>query len=166
VPNLLPSDETAVNSLPERQEFQCREQRPVALVVVRHSSATTFLQREPRLGAIQGLNLAYIRQFLQELRIPRQLERFHPMRFEVVTCQMLLIVDLLTPWPAAINRQLLMGHPFGLRAKSRIHDCLDLPRFISCLASASRRHLPQTIQTFLLKRACHSVTVLRLVSRC
>jgi hypothetical protein len=45
---------------PSLKDLQGREQRrsAVALIVMRHGSATALLQRQTRLGAIQCLNLA------------------------------------------------------------------------------------------------------------
>src|ERR1041385_3247761 len=78
------------------EHIERREQsrRSVSLVVVGHGAAAPFLQRQPGLGALQSLNLAllvhtkhnrlvgriqiktdHVREFLEESRIARQLER-------------------------------------------------------------------------------------------
>ena len=79
------------------QQIESGEQsgRPVALVIVRHGSATALLQWQAGLGAVESLNLALfintkndgfvgwveieahnIGQFFEKLRITRQLEGF------------------------------------------------------------------------------------------
>src|SRR5664280_3677903 len=112
----------------------------VTLVIVGEGAATARLHRQSRLGAIQGLNLAFfidaqhqgffrriqvqshdILQFLDELRVPAELEGFRQMRFEVV----------LLPNPAhrGFAQALRPGHgprtPVGgigrLRMQRRLH---------------------------------------------
>src|SRR5438477_13215744 len=73
------------------------------------------------------------------------------MRFEVVTLPDIVNRRLTDSLAGGHQPATPMAHPFGFCAQSRIHDCLNLPRSISCLTAASRRHFPQTIQTFLLK---------------
>ena len=75
----------------------------MALIIVRHGAAPTVLHREARLGAIQGLDLAFlihaedegmlgrvqlqaydILHVLLEVRIPAERERADPLRLEAV----------------------------------------------------------------------------------
>src|SRR3989304_3306405 len=77
--------------------------RAVAFVVVRHGSATAFLQRKARLGAVQGLDLALlvdaqnqglvggiqiepddIDELLQEVFVAAEFEGLDQMGFQVV----------------------------------------------------------------------------------
>src|SRR3984893_15471204 len=126
------------------QDFQSGEQRgrSVALIVMRHGSATALFQRQARLGAIQRLNLTlfihaehnrllrriqieahHIGQLLQELGIPRQLESFHPMRFEIVTPPDVvdggLADSLKTSWPAWRTSSMEVAPPWASRRVKR-----------------------------------------------
>src|SRR5258706_2662046 len=87
------------------QDCQGREEccRPMEDIVMSEGSAPPLLERQTRLSAIQGLNLAllintedqalcwrievkanHVRQFLQELDIPRKLEASGLMGLEIV----------------------------------------------------------------------------------
>src|ERR1700733_13355604 len=87
------------------QQIEGTEQRshPVALVIVRHGSATALLEGQAGLRAVQSLNLALfintkndgfvgwieieadnIGQFFEKLRITRQLESLRAMGLNVV----------------------------------------------------------------------------------
>src|ERR1700675_4959751 len=80
-----------------------QRRRAVALIVVRHGSGTTLLQRQSGLGAIKRLNLALfvdrqddgvggridiepddVAQFVDEARVVGQLELAHPVRLQTV----------------------------------------------------------------------------------
>jgi len=87
------------------EHAQCREQgrRAVALIIVRHRATAAFLHREARLGAIQGLDLAFlvdaqdegmrgwvqvqahhILHFVLEVRVATELEGTDQMGLEAV----------------------------------------------------------------------------------
>ena len=91
------------------EDIHCGEQRrfAVPLVVVRHGSGATLLQRQSGLCAIKRLNLALfvdrqhdgvcgqidiepddVAQFVGETRIVGQLELAHPVRLQAMARQM------------------------------------------------------------------------------
>ena len=102
---VVPMARQAVTDHVPIKQAQRRKQggRAVALIIVRHGAAPTVLHREARLGAIQGLDLAFlihaedegmlgrvqlqaydILHFLLEVRIPAERERADPLRLEAV----------------------------------------------------------------------------------
>jgi hypothetical protein len=94
-----------------------QSRRSVPLVIVRHGSATPFLQGQAGLGAVQSLNLAFlihaehngligrveieaddVRQLFEKLRIARDsLNVLLRCGLMLWLCQRLLTVDLLMP---------------------------------------------------------------------
>ena len=102
----------------------------MAFVVMSEGAAAALLQRQAGLGAVKGLDLAllvhaqhqrvhwrveieanHIAQFLDKLRVSRELERLDTMRPTRCGCkpcarQIRLMVALLTPWALAMVRQL------------------------------------------------------------
>src|SRR5947208_9605748 len=107
--------------------------RTVAFVIVGHCAASPLLDRQPRLRAIQRLNLALF-VYAQDDRLLRGF-RYRPTTSVIfsrnfgsreslkvsVRCgcrlwarQILLTVDLLTPWLCAMVRQLQCVIPAGL----------------------------------------------------
>jgi len=135
-----------------------------------HGSATPFFQGQARLRAIQRLNLAlfihaehhrllwriYIQahdvgQFLEKLRIPRQLEGFDSMRFQIVTLPDIVDGGLADSLASGHEPATPLGHALGFAAERGIHNRPDLLRPISWFATSSRRHFPQTIQALLRK---------------
>ena len=125
----------ALTDNPALQNLQGGEQgrRSVALVIVRHGPATPLFQRQTGLRAIQGLDLALIIHaqhdrllrknkyrpttsvnFSKNLGSRDSLNVFTRCGLRLWLRQMLLTVDLLTPWLLAISRQLQWVIPFGL----------------------------------------------------
>ena len=154
------------------RHLQRRKQRggPIAFVVVRKGAAPAGLEGQPRLRAIQRLNLAlfidtqhhgvlrrrqihphHIRQLFQELGIAGEFEAFRPMRFELV----------LLPHP--LNRVLAdaprtrqgasapMRRALGLGLQRRLdnpgHRCLAIIGF----APPTGRNLPNATDSLLTK---------------
>src|SRR6202165_330334 len=63
--------------------------------------------------------------------------------------QILLTVDLLTPWLSAMVRATPMRHPRRFGLQGRIHDAGDLIDLIRRLPSASRSDIPKTVQALV-----------------
>src|ERR1041385_1267162 len=117
----------------------------VAFVVVRHGATPSLLERQPRLSAIQGLNLAlfihaqyqgllrgvevksnHVRKLLQKSRISGHLETLGPVWLQVMT--------LPDPVDSCFADSLLFSHaatapvggPFWLGLDGRIDDSVDV----------------------------------------
>ncbi len=167
---LMPMPLVALADDPALQDFQGGKQgrRAMALVVVRHRAAAPLLQRQARLRAIQGLNLAFfihaehhgllwriqiqadhIGQLLQKPGVARQLETLDPVRLEVVTAPD--VVDRGLAHALALRHESAtpVRHPLRLGLEGRVHDGFDLFRSIGGLAPATGRDLPQTLQAML-----------------
>ncbi|TKS58407.1 MAG: hypothetical protein EWM73_03544 [Nitrospira sp.] len=139
---LVPMPRHAVANDRAIEHAQGREQRggAVALVVVRHGSAAALLQGEARLGAVEGLDLAFlvdtqdqgfvrgievqaddIVELLDKMLVAAQLEGLDQMRLEVV------------PFPDAADGGLAqpvrLGHaagtPMGRRGRRGVEGRLD-----------------------------------------
>ena len=120
---LMPMTRHAIADDLAVEHVQCRKQcrGAIAFVIVGHRPATAFLQGKARLGAVQGLNLAFfvdtqhqgfvwwidvetnnVDEFFEEMFVATQLERFDQMGLEVV----------LLPYPAyrCLADTLCLGH--------------------------------------------------------
>src|SRR5271167_4556706 len=145
------------------QHVQSRKQRggAVTLVIVRPRAATAFLQRQPRLRAIQGLNLAlfiqtqhqrllrrvqiqahHIGQLLQKFCIPRELERLTQMRLELV--QLPQSIDRILTHPLRLGHQSAtpMCHALGLALQRRFNDPVSFGLIVLRFAPSPGSDLP------------------------
>ena len=164
VPAIALADDLAL------QNFQGGEQTggAIALVVVGHRAQTPFLHGQPRLGAVQSLDLGllvhaqhqglvgriqvqphHVGQLLQKLGIARELEALRAVRLQLVAAPDVADRGLahalgLRHLPAAP-----LSHPLGLGRERRLNDLLDLSRGVGRLASTPRCDLPQTLWTGL-----------------
>src|SRR2546422_305879 len=112
----------------------------IAFVVVRHRTASAFLQGQPRLGPIQRLNLAlfiqtqherlvgrvqiqphHIGQLLQEFRIPRQLKGAAQVRLEIVQLPQSVHCVLTDLLGLCHEPATPMGHALGLATQGRLN---------------------------------------------
>jgi hypothetical protein len=154
------------------QDFQCGKQGrgSVALVVMRHRSAAALFHGQARLRAIERLNLGllihaqhqrllrriqiqahHIRQFLQKLGVPRELERRVPMRLEMVTLPDVVDGRLAHPLGFGELPTTPLRHAFRLGTQRRRHDRRDLAPPVAWFAAPPRGHFPHTVQPLLGK---------------
>src|SRR5580658_100274 len=157
VPSVTFTDDLAVQEV-ER----CKERRgAVALVIVRHRAAATFLQRQARLSAIQGLNLALlvqaqhqsflrwiqiqpdnVGQFLQKFRIPRELKSTTQMRLEIVQLPQPIYRIFAHPLRLCHRPATPMRHARGLALQRSLNDALPRGSIVSGFSSSTRGDLP------------------------
>ena len=132
---------------PAVQKFQSSKQScgPVTLIIVSHRTATALFDWQPRLGAVEGLDLTFliqaqhhcllgriqiqphhVRQFFQKLRIPRQFEGLDSVWLQIVAAPD--GADSGFTQPLALRHQPAtpLGHSLRLRLQGGIHDVLDL----------------------------------------
>ena len=165
------------------EHAQGREQRggAVALVIMRHGPAAALLDRQPRLCAIQRLNLAlfvyaeddrllrriqiqthHIGHLFQKLRIARELKSFRAMRLQVVSTPDIVDRGLADALTLRHSPATPMRHPRRFGLQGRVHDIGDLLDLIGGLSSAPRSDVPQTIQTLVTEAFSprnHSVSI-------
>ena len=150
------------------EDVECGEQRgrTVALVIVRHRPGATWLHRQPRLGAVEGLDLAllidrkddrvggridietdHILELFGELWIVRQLERS-----DTVRCKLVGLQHALDRPQADPDR--LCEHPSGpmsggswRRPSHEVEDLLDDSGWERRLARRARLVAQQPINT-------------------
>jgi hypothetical protein len=166
MPRIAFSDHFAFGQLQRGKE----RGRPVPLVVVGHRSAATALERQSRLRAIQGLDLAlfintehqglggriqiqphHVGQLLQEVRVSGQLETRGAVRFDLMT--------LPDPVDRGLAHPLLLGHgaatPVGRPGRFALQRALNdgghLRARVSGFSSTPGSHFPQTRDAFLAK---------------
>src|ERR1700681_161505 len=129
-----------------------------------------LLNWQPRLGAIQGLNLAlfvhaeddwrlwrdpvkthHVGHLLQKLRVARQLESLRAMWLQIVGAPDIVdggLADALAPCHGPATP---VGHPCWLSLQGSLHNSGDLIYSINGLSSPPRSNVPQTVQTLLTK---------------
>src|SRR6516162_9081254 len=152
------------------QQFQGREQRgrAIALVIMGQGSAASLLHRKPGLRAIQSLDLAlfidaqhhrllrwiqiqtdHVGQFLQKARIARKLERFHPMRFQIMAAPDVVYRRLAYSQAPGQQAATPLALALGFRLQGGVDDFLDLLWTIAGFSSPPGSDLPQTRQPLL-----------------
>src|SRR5208283_2324588 len=88
---------------------------------------------------------------LEKLGIPRQLESFDPMRFQIMTLPDIVNRGLADALAGGHEPATPLRHALGFAAQRGIHNRLDLLRPVGRFATPPGRHFPQTLYTVLLK---------------
>src|ERR1039457_3965168 len=144
--------------------------RAIALVIVGHSAATPFLDRQPWLCTIQCLNLAlfvyaendpllrgiqvqthHIGHLFQKLRIARKLKGLRAMWLEIMGAPDIVDSGLADTLALRHGPATPVRHPRRFGLQGRIHDSGDLIDFIRGLSSPARSDVPQTVQPLVTK---------------
>src|SRR5713226_1764730 len=144
--------------------------RAVAFVIVGHRAASPLLDRQPRLCAIQRLNLAlfvyaeddrllrriqvqayHISHLFQELRIARKFKSLRAMWLKIVGAPDIVDGGLANALALRHGPATPMRHPRGFGLQGRIHDTGDLIDGIQGLSSSAGSNVPQTVHSFVPK---------------
>lgn len=155
---------TLANDLPIQHAQRGKEGRgAVALVIVRHRAAAAPFERQPRLGAVQRLDLAlfvhtehhrllrriqiqpdHVGEFLQEKRVAGKFERPSQVRLEIVRLPESLDGVLTHPIRLGHEPAAPVRHAFGLGLEGRLNNGLVLGRTVTRLAAPPGGNLPHT----------------------
>src|SRR5438445_6603810 len=161
--------------------------RADVFVIVGHGAASPLLDRQPRLCAIQCLNLAlfvyteydrllrgiqvqthHIGHLFQKLRIARKLEGFRAMGLDIVGAPNIVDRGLADALALCHGPATPVRHPRRFGLQGRIHDSGDLVDRIRRLSSPAGSDVPQTVQSLVTKALApqnHRVSVHRQLLR-
>ena len=155
-------------------DLECGKQggRSVALVVVGEGSTTASLQGQPRLGAIQGLNLAlffdarddrvlwgrqidpdHVGELLDEALVPRQLEAAHLVRLELMVVPDSMDRALADSLGLGHRTSTPLGCPLGLVLEGRFDESSNPRLSVSRLPSTAGCDVPHRSNAL----PCHAV---------